>query len=396
MSQEAAAGISGGLGLAGSLVSGLFASRENKKQRQWNEKMYNLSVENNRQDALQAHEWQKELQQLAVDEMLRGKRESWSAEVEGLRAAGLNPMLALNGGVTGSGGIGAPSSAQANPAHAGSPGMMGMDTSGFNTAAQAVQQAAVMKSQAELNSAKADEIRGETAPVQKTMEQQEAQIQEINGKINLMLTQQGLIKAQTANQDANTKWQNIQNDIAKATEREQMEIIRWQLYGLRKDYEIAIQDVMAKKIENKVKLEYLESQINLFNMQANLMLSQRNLAETQNETEKGRDAYMEKQNMLLYLQLPSLVDMSKWQAKNEQEFRDRYEEALRVQRQGQNKQLAGQIIGGLLGAAGGFFKGKAIMDQMSVPKTTEYGGFDSHGDWIRTSWKRESNNGLGL
>lgn len=394
MANEGAAAISGGLGLGGALVSGLFARSENQQNRKWQEKMYHLSVENNREDAAQANEWQKELQRLSVDEALRAKREGYLAEIEGMRKAGLNPMLLMNGnGVSGVGGIGAPSSAQANSAHYGTPPTLGIDTSGFNTAGDAIMQAALIKSEAELNKAKAEEIRGETAPIQRTMEEQQAHIEEINGKLNLMLAQGGLFKAQTANTDANTKWQNIQNGIAEMTKDYQAETIKWQLFNLRKDYELAIQEIKGKKIENEQKTKYLEAQINLFNQQAGLALANAGLTTQQTQTEIGRDKYMEKQNQLLYLQMPSLIDMSKWEAKNEKEFRERYEEFLSNQRRGQNLQFAGDIIKGIVGAGTSFYGAGKIAKGMAMPTHT-WTRTDKGKGWSET--ETYTKRGLGL
>lgn len=396
MAGEFSSAIGGLFGLVGTQASVASAERENLKNRNWQEKMYNLSVENNRTDAQQAYEWQKELQSLAVDQGLRAKREGWMAEIEGLRAAGLNPMLALNGaGISGSGGVGAPASAQANPAHYGTPPALMGDFSGITEAGRMFAQSDLLRSEAELNKAKADEIRGVTAPIIRTMEEQEAHIKEIDGKINLMLAQAGLFRSQQANTDANTKWQDIQNGIAEATKDYQAETIKWQLFNLRKDYEIAVQEIINWKKSNQLKTQYLESQINLFNQQAKLAFANIGLTKATTETEKGRDKYMEKQNALLWMQMPSLVDMAKWQCKNEREFRERYEEFLANQRRGQNMQLIGDVIKGVVGAGTSFYGTSMITKTLRSPMTTTYGKFGVHGEHLKASW-RTTERGLGL
>lgn len=372
----AAALIGGGLAAAGTATSASInaanAGKLNKKNRDWQEKMWGKSTEFNAEQAELAHQRQLELQGNSFDYSkqlaeLEGKNKyQWM--LEDLRNAGLNPMLALSNGVSGGvGGISTPSGAQAQA------GNTPMPTSHFAPVGDlglTLADTAVKASEAKLNEAKADEIRGETAPIIKTMEEQETHIKEINGKMNLMLAQAGLFKSQQANTDANTKWQDIQNGIAEATKDYQAETIKWQLYNLRKDYEIAVQEIINWKKSNELKTQYLESQINLFNQQARLAFANIGLTETATETEKGRDKYMEKQNTLLWLQMPSLIDMAKWQCKNEMEFKERYDDFLQNQRRGQNMQLIGDVIKGVVGAGTSFYNAGRIAKGLGAPVKT--------------------------
>lgn len=399
MNEIGAAAISGGLGLIGSVTSGIFAGTENRKNRKWQEKMYNMAVENNREDALQAHEWQKELQELSVDQMLRGKSEGWSAEVEGLRAAGLNPMLALNGsGVSGAGGVGAPSSAQANPAHAGNPATLGMDTSGFNQAGNAIMQTQLIKSEAELNKAKADEIRGETAPIKRTMEEQQANIEEINGKINLMLVQSGLFEAQGQLYQAQKKWQDLQNAITEGTKKEQMEAIKWGLYSTRNQYRLITEEIKDRRMKRDNEIKLMEAQINLFNKNAEYLLSKIGETEAYKSLLSDQGTHQRAQNTLLYAQFPDLIEMTKWQCKNEKEFRERYEEYLRNQRRGQNLQFIGGLIGAFAGAASGYYRADVMKKMATQTKSSEtYRRFtDSNGNFTGGVEEYKTFNGLGL
>lgn len=397
MAGEGAALIQGGLGLGGSIVSGLFASSENRKNRRWQEKMYNLSVENNRQDAEQAHEWQKELQALAVEQGLDYKRRGWSAEVEGLREAGLNPMLALNGGTGGSGGIGAPSSAQAHAASPGNPGMLNMDVSGFNLAAKAAADTALLKSQEALNNAKTDEIRGDTAPVQKSMEQMDANIKELTEKVNLMLTEEGLYNAQSALFNAQTTWQNLQNEITEDTKDFQMQTIRWGLYHKREETMALVEEIKDRRLKRDKEIKLIDAQINLFNRNAEYLFAKIGETSAYRDLLQQQGVHEHAKAVLLYAQMPSYIEMMDWKVKNEKEFRERYEEFLKNQRRGQNLQFLNGVINAFAGAASGFYKAKAFTAPRSMETSKRY--VNSNGDFmggVETYTNYGAPQGLGL
>lgn len=163
---------SAGISAAGSVVSSglnaLFQRFENQRERKWQENMYALQLQHNREDATTAFNRQKEL--------IEDEREyqSIGAQVERAQKAGINPLAAL--GVSSGGGYSSVSSS--SPASVGSPNtrapqvgnFLGSAVEGYSQGAQIENIEADTKlkeSQARLTSSKAriseiDEINAKT------------------------------------------------------------------------------------------------------------------------------------------------------------------------------------------------------------------------------------------
>lgn len=396
-----AALVAGGLSLAGSLgttgASLGATGKLNKKNRKWQEKMYDLQVENNREDAETTFERQKELQALGVESGLRVEREKWGANVQGLREAGLNPMLALNGGVGGAGGVSAPSSSQAHSASIGAPQTFApqiLDPTA--QMADIIANAELKASEADLNKAKKNEVLGDTPLSQETINKLKEDVKKTAAEAELTVAETKLTNLKSTFQEIENNWQTIQNNIAEATEKYQIDAIKWQLYNTRKNYEVMCEELKNWKAENQKKTEFLEAQIRLFNQQASLAFANGELAETTKGLTDEERRKKEKETDLFIMMMPDIHQKYLWETKNEAEFRERFEELLRNQRRGQNLQFTGQIISSIVGSATSLYKGRKMIQQMGKPKTTEYGEFDRYGDYIPTSWKRESERGLGL
>lgn len=105
ISAEVTAGIiAGAASLAGTGASIGATSKLNKKNREWQEKMYNQQVSNNREDAATAYERQLSLIQL------QGETE----QIKRMKLAGLNPALMYDNGPASMSGGSAPTSSPAS------------------------------------------------------------------------------------------------------------------------------------------------------------------------------------------------------------------------------------------------------------------------------------------
>ena len=88
--------IAGGIG--GSLITGLFNSREAEKNRYFQEDMYRLAVKNNREDADTAYQRTKELTAQNVENQRMLRRTAFQDTIDGAKGAGVNIGMALAGG----------------------------------------------------------------------------------------------------------------------------------------------------------------------------------------------------------------------------------------------------------------------------------------------------------
>lgn len=92
-------------GLAQSGINAAMTAQQNKKNREWSEKMYDIATKNNREDATTAFNRSKEMLALSTETdyqtQLRGAREMPTAQLQGYKNAGVNLGLALQGGLGG-------------------------------------------------------------------------------------------------------------------------------------------------------------------------------------------------------------------------------------------------------------------------------------------------------
>lgn len=309
------AGISGVLGLLNSGINAMFATRENKKNRNWQEKMYNLSVENNRQDAETAHGRQLELLQAGRENQLQYQKKAPSAQLQGLKDAGINLALGLNGGAAGGQGVGSTSAAQAAPAAYGNP---------TTFLPQMLDLSAVMKNFAEagLAKAKSKTEEGLTEKIQDERKAIQQGIAESQERINKIKSECKLNDSQINLNNINADWQTIQNRIASATEETQIEIKKQELENLKQNFKKGIEEITSLQIENKHKEELLKAQIQDFWMNARKAFYEAAWQKMQN----GRDIKKFNEEFKI---LQNTANKLMYEAENEKDFKDRWEKEMR-------------------------------------------------------------------
>lgn len=261
------AAISAGGGVFGSLISGLFNMGEARKNRQFQERMYKMAVENNRQDATTAFQRQQELMSQNVEHQRNLRQTAFQDTVKGAKDAGVNIGMALAGGALGAqgaGGVAAPEASAASSPSGAQADMAPIDLAGLGEIASRVELNKALADQARSNAA---EKRGETAPSQVSMEQTRQNIAESQERVNTMLVQQGLITAQTKNTESQTTWQDIQNKIAEATSDEQIQQAMLQTSKLENEIKLLLEQIDGSKIDNQNKQALYDQQFQLFNAQ---------------------------------------------------------------------------------------------------------------------------------
>lgn len=366
-------------------------SAEANKQRKWNEKMYNLSVENNRQDATTAFEREQQLMSQNVENQLKYDQQSIGAKMQGALEAGLNPVMALNGGGLGTSGVGGVATPQAEAA---SPMPYQQPKYDLSGAFDNLANMELKKAQANEANAKAEELRGETEPSKVSMQSIKQGIDESKQRVTTLMEQAGFFKnaslkeaAQTSFLGSQTTWQELCNTVSRNTQKEQEETIRWGLYNLKKQYWLNVEALRKAKVESNMIGQYLNAMIGNFNKQASLFVSQAQLTDEQKHGTELDNKYF---NMVM----PDMHEQLLWRNENERTVMYRFEESLEAQLRGQNMQLAGDIIHGLAGAGATLLYGKALLSAKGMSTTTT-NAKNVNGRWVPQS-QTIRNKGMGL
>lgn len=255
----------GALGAVSNVATGLinnaFVKKENQRNRDWQEKMYDISVQNNRQDAETAFGHQQQLMDLQAQKQLELQEKQYAAQMKGIKESGMNPMFAM--GMGGIQGVSAPSTPQASAAGAGSPQtfnpatMMDISASIKNMA-----EAGLATAKAKTEEGIQEKIQAEIKVYDQQIAESSARIKEINSKVEL--------------NNANTEALNISNRINSATEETQKEIKNQELLNLKQAWKKDFEIIKGLEIENDKKTEILanyikeqKARIYKLNMEAN-------------------------------------------------------------------------------------------------------------------------------
>lgn len=306
---EATLGMIGSLAGAAASVAGTGASigatsQLNKKNRKWQEKMYKLAVENNRQDAETAYGRQNELvekgSEIAYQNQLRGAREMPSATVQGYKDAGLNLGLALQGGINGTQGGGTSATApQAAPAQQGAPQTFGPQIFDISAAIKNIADAKLAQTKAKTEEGVQKIQEEQINNIKADTDKKRKEIEEMDSKINL-------------NELAGA-WQETQNEIAKDTKKEQKEAIRWNFYNQKKQYELTLAQIKDTNEAAKLKTKLIEYN----NAQCELTLSQKFGQDIQNKHDQQTFEDLCKITRETANKIAA-------EAKNEKEFKERW------------------------------------------------------------------------
>lgn len=300
--------IGGASNIFTSFLNSMFAKKENERNRKWQKKMYDLSVENNRQDAAQAQEWTQQNMQMSYDLGQKEQQNHFQNLMSSARAAGVNPGMALGAGV-GAGGVSAPNGAQANAAQAGAPAQF--DEARVMDLSQAIKNMAdaqLAKAAAKKEEGLAEKIEDEKRAIQQGIAESQKRVQKMDSEIDL--------------NKLNGAWQEIQNNIAGATQQTQIDISKWNLKNLKQNFYNEIERLNQSDREISIKEEMKDSMIKLQNAQCRLTLLQANGQKISNDKElQGM------KNSLRILE--ETANKIAADAKNSEEFKKRWEREIK-------------------------------------------------------------------
>lgn len=349
------AALSGGLGLIGSLISGAQQKKENKRNRKWQRQMYDLSVQNNREDAETAYNRQVELtnlqSQLSYQNEQNIERNRFKNTVQGAKDAGVNIGLALNGGNAGNaaGGVAVP---QVSQAHSGSAPMP-------NSAPIPPIQTALDLSMAKLNEALAkkntEEAKTEEATREGTVKNLEANYKKIMQDVEESKKRIALMASSVNLNESQTRWQNFQNNILENTQGTRIKAVEWELKNLKASYRQLMSQAglnyslsARNNIANRYASRYWSGLVE--NLSANTKLTgQKFLTEKENTNNAAWEGLF---NGLGYdiqeATKQGQIDLINWKADEQKKWESKFEKTLGLEKRGQNMKLAGTIVNGLL------------------------------------------------
>lgn len=242
----------GALGAVSNVATGLinnaFVKKENQRNRDWQEKMYDISVQNNRQDAETAFGHQQQLMDLQAQKQLELQEKQYAAQMKGIKESGMNPMFAM--GMGGIQGVSAPSTPQASAAGAGSPQTFNPATMmDISASIKNIAEAGLANAKAKTEEGIQQKVQEEIEVLAQSIKESEQRIAESKAKINLT--------------NVNATWQEIQNRIASATEETQIAIKTQELKNLEQAWNKDFEIIKGLQEENKVKAQQLANYLKL-------------------------------------------------------------------------------------------------------------------------------------
>lgn len=245
------AAIGAGASLAGTGASIAANANINKKNRAWQEKMYNLAVENNRQDATTAYERQQTLMDLAAQKEVLNTELNEIAKMKGFKQAlketGINPMYAL--GIQGTAGNSTPTAPQAQAAGYGNPQTFAPNIMDLSASIKNMAEAGLANAKAKTEEGVQQKVQEEIEVLAQSIKESEQRIAESKAKINLT--------------NINATWQEIQNRIASATEETEISIKKQELKNLEQAWDKDFEIIKGLQEENKVKAQELANYLKL-------------------------------------------------------------------------------------------------------------------------------------
>lgn len=279
----------------------------NKKNRKWQEKMYEISLENNRQDAETAYQRQKENAQFAFDLGQQQEQNHFQNLMQSARAAGVNPGMALGAGGT-QGTSTTATAPQSAPAQAGSPQTFSPQIMDLSQAAKNIADAKLAEATAKKEEGLTEKIEDEKQAIQQGIAESQKRMEKMDSDIDL--------------NKLNGAWQTIQNNIAGATQQTQIDISKWNLKNLKQNFYNEIERLNQSDREITIKEEMKDSMVKLQNAQCRLTLLQANGQKINNDKEL--------QGMKSSLRiLEETANKIAADAKNSEEFHERWEREMK-------------------------------------------------------------------
>lgn len=342
------AAVQGGLGLIGSLISGHQQRKENQRNRDWQREMYDISVQNNREDATSAFQRQMELTNQQARLSLANEQTIEQNRFQNLsksaKDAGVNMGLALAGGAGGNaaGGVATPTAPKAEAGHAPMP----------NSAPIPPVQMAVDLSAVALNKALANKA-NEEAKTEDELREKKGNLMEADYQRAMAAAEQSqeIIKkyaAETSLLETKNNWEKLQLRIGQATEGEAIESVKQELENLKKAYREMVSRIrlnnahtVGARIQNTHMHKYWGALVKNIGAHTELLSSQ-----TNNEEWKGL------MNEIAYdiAEATKAWDIRRAQALTEEQ--EAWERKFNLQKRGQNIELAGEITRGVIDMTG--------------------------------------------
>lgn len=317
------------LGSAGNTAGSLAGI---KLQQKYNKEMYAKQVADERLNATTAYE--RQMRAYAISK----KDQSYEAQKEQMKAAGLNPALMYSNGVAaGKGGAGDLSTQQ----KAGVPSALGLDTSGLQGLGNGISEAANLAADTALKVAQAKNIDADTGLKPKQGEALEAQAAEA-------LANASWIGDKATGQRLQNDFDKLRNKVKEASTEHEIERLDYQTEILLRESEIAYERAMQEVEETERKRatteDYIKSQ-RLIAEELVLSVAQKGaqIALTKAEEDAVRNSIaIAWDEQARRWQMNLITD--KLGTDHNRITESLGEKGIKVQKRGQNLQLAGNVI----------------------------------------------------